>query len=210
MTICILWVELLNSLHRVSGFPLAWFWLVSVQNWAPGPQRQSCKAQAVGSMQMCNLSELGRSRGLCFLVQVKPSPFTQPWCFQLKFCYFECGEMFCFVLFFQKNFKQWPNENERSLFKIMTLQRPDWAVSQQTSMCQPMLVTIAPSRVIPCSLTPLGLQDGPFLEFQHDISKHVYLPTSRIVFISIKWNCITYYICIWPNRQTWTPSVIHL
>ena len=40
--ICILWVELLNSLGRASGFPLTWFWLVSIQNWAPGPQRQSC------------------------------------------------------------------------------------------------------------------------------------------------------------------------
>ena len=42
VTICILWVELLNSLGRASGFPLAWFWLLSIQNWAPGPQRQSC------------------------------------------------------------------------------------------------------------------------------------------------------------------------
>ena len=157
---------------------------------------------------MCNLSERGRSRALRLLVQWKPSPFTQPWAFQLTFHYFESEGMFLFFSFPQKKFKQWPNESEWSLFQIMTLQRPDWAVAHQTSMCQPRLVTVTPSSFMPCSLTPLGLWDGPFLEFQHDISKHVYLSASRRVFILSKWNRITSCICIWPNSQTWTPSVI--
>lgn len=82
VTICILWVELLN----VSGFPLARFWLVSIQNSGPCPRKQSWKARAAGLMQMCNTDgfQLGRSRGLHFLVQLKPSPFTRPWCFQLN------------------------------------------------------------------------------------------------------------------------------